>query len=200
MIVDEAVDALRHGKVVALPTDTVYGLAASLAHSSAVAQLFTLKGRPTSVALPVLAHSATTLQALGVPWGREASRLAHSFWPGALTIVVPVPSELAELVGSTTGTVGFRVPADQTLRDVLQRCGPLAVSSANEHGAPPCRNAREVMDTFSRGALAGVVDGGERTAQPSTVVSVGEGTLHVLRQGTIAEGELRAALGEYPST
>jgi len=190
---DEAVRFLSSGEVVAVPTDTVYGLAASLAHPGAVAELFAMKQRPTSVALPVLADSIDSIQGLGVSWDDGASRLSDVFWPGALTIVVAVPAELAELVGSTDGSVGFRVPRDEVLRDVLVACGPLAVSSANEHGREPCHSAVEVVRQFSNSHLVGVLDGGDRAAAVSTVVRVDHGTLEVLRQGSVSLVDLENA-------
>ena len=190
---DEAVRFLSSGEVVAVPTDTVYGLAASLAHPEAVAELFAMKQRPTSVALPVLADSIDSIQGLGVSWDDGASRLSDVFWPGALTIVVAVPAELAELVGSTDGSVGFRVPRDEVLRDVLVACGPLAVSSANEHGREPCHSAVEVVRQFSNSHLVGVLDGGDRAAAVSTVVRVDHGTLEVLRQGSVSLVDLENA-------
>jgi L-threonylcarbamoyladenylate synthase len=191
---DEVVRLLSSGEVVAVPTDTVYGLAASLEHPDAVTQLFAMKQRPTSVALPVLADSIHSIEELGVTWSHEASRLSDAFWPGALTIVVAVPSTLAELLGSTDGSVGFRVPRDQALREVLAVCGPLAVSSANEHGREPCHSAAEVVRQFSNTHLVGVLDGGERAAAVSTVVRVSNGTLQVLRQGSVSLADLERAL------
>jgi L-threonylcarbamoyladenylate synthase len=191
---DEAVLALSSGGVVALPTDTVYGLAASLSYPRAVEQLFSIKLRPSNVALPVLVDSVASIEALGVSWSSRASRLSDSFWPGALTIVVDVPDALATLVGSTTGTVGFRVPHDDVLRGILVSCGPLAVSSANEHGDAPCHSAVDVSERFSDSTLAGVLDGGDRSAEVSTVVRVDELDLHILRQGSIAFADLQEAL------
>jgi tRNA threonylcarbamoyl adenosine modification protein (Sua5/YciO/YrdC/YwlC family) len=191
---DEAVRLLSSGEVVAVPTDTVYGLAASLAHPDAVAQLFAMKRRPMSVALPVLADSIASIKELGVAWGQSALRLSEVFWPGALTIVVAVPAELAETVGSTDGSVGFRVPNDEALRDVLTRCGPLALSSANEHGREPCHSAADVVRQFSNSSLVGVLDGGERSAAVSTVVRVDDGTLEILRQGSVSLADLENAL------
>ena len=191
---EQAVAALGQGEVVGLPTDTVYGLAGSLAHPDAVARLFTIKQRPSTVALPVLAASRDSIAALGVAWGEPARRLSEVFWPGALTIVVPVPRSLAELVGSTNGAVGFRVPHVEQLRELLIASGPLAVSSANEHGQPPCQRALDVVNTFAGTALAGVLDGGERSATVSTVVQIDGSGLTVLRQGSITLDELEAAL------
>ncbi|MGC1418939.1 MAG: Sua5/YciO/YrdC/YwlC family protein, partial [Acidimicrobiales bacterium] len=125
---NEAVGLLLSGGVVALPTDTVYGLAASLRFPEAVDALFTLKRRPRTVALPVLVSSVEQIESLGVEWDERARRLSGAFWPGALTIVVEVPPPLATLVGASSSSVGFRRPDDQLLLGVLERCGPLALT------------------------------------------------------------------------
>jgi len=107
---DEAVRLLNAGGVVAVPTDTVYGLAASLEHDDAIAHIFSMKHRPSAVALPVLVGATSSIEGLGVTWLPIARTLSDAFWPGALTIVVDVPRELARRVGSGEDTVGFRLP------------------------------------------------------------------------------------------
>jgi L-threonylcarbamoyladenylate synthase len=192
---DEAVRRLKSGGVIALPTDTVYGLAASLDHPMAVTRLFEIKRRPSTAALPILVDSRDSIDRLGVNWTAWAQRLSDRFWPGALTIVVAVPHELAALVGSTSDTVGFRIPNHQLARDVLIDVGPLAVSSANEHGARPCRRAGDVLEVFAgRDELDGVLDGAEGGGEVSTVVEVDDNSWRILRQGALSKEELALAL------
>lgn len=193
--VDRAVELLGRGGVVAVPTDTVYGLAAAIEHPDALARLFALKDRPASVALPVLAASVAQIERLGVVWPERAQRLAQSFWPGALTIVIAVDAPWAKRVGSAGRSVGFRIPADDLLLALLARSGPLAVSSANLHGLAPCHSAADVVATFgTREELDGVVDGGERTFEVSTVVDVSAKAWRVVRLGAITTGALAALL------
>lgn len=192
---DEAVRVLARGGIVALPTDTVYGLAASLRHPDAVATLFRLKYRPDSVALPVLVDDLTQVERLSVRWPEVARRLSVVYWPGPLTIVVSVPEELARLVGGVSGTAGFRIPDDASLREILARTGPLALSSANEHAEAPCRNVAEVLDAFAgRDELEGVVDGGERSGRVSTVVDLADTPWRLVREGAISSVDLRRLL------
>jgi L-threonylcarbamoyladenylate synthase len=192
---DEAVRLLKGGGVVALPTDTVYGIAASLDHPMAVQRLFGIKRRPTTAALPILVDSRDAIDRLGVNWPVWAQRLSDRFWPGALTVVVAVPHELAALVGSTSDTVGFRIPDHQLARDVLFDVGPLAVSSANEHGARPCQRASDVLNVFAgRDELDGVLDGAEGGGEVSTVVEADNSTWRVLRQGALSAEELALAV------
>jgi tRNA threonylcarbamoyl adenosine modification protein (Sua5/YciO/YrdC/YwlC family) len=193
--VDEAVRLLLVGGVVAVPTDTVYGLAASLEHVDAIAQIFSIKRRPGSTALPVLVDTISSIDGLGVTWPAAARRLSDAFWPGALTIVVDVPSGLARRVGSQGDTVGFRLPNDVLLRDVLSRTGPLAVSSANEHAEPPCHNANEVLAVFGASEVSvAILDGGERSGEVSTVVRVQGSEWQILREGAVSSKDVARAL------
>lgn len=192
---DETIDALERGRVVALPTDTVYGVAASIHERTAVAGLFTLKRRPSDVALPIMIDSFAALESLGVTFDERATRLANAFWPGALTIVVPAPARLARLVGASSNAVGFRVPDDETLRAILSIVGPLAVTSANEHGEPPCESAEQVLASFAeRGGWAGVYDAGERHGVVSTVVEMGDEQWRVRRTGALSVARIAAIL------
>ncbi len=194
--VSRAVTLLGEGAVVALATDTVYGLAASLAHPGALAALFALKRRPGNVALPVLVDGVAQIEALGVTWPARAARLSGALWPGALTIVVPAPASLARLVGSANASVGFRCPGDDELRRLLTRTGPLAVSSANEHGEAPCTTAAQVRAAFAGRPLAGVLDGGVRDRPVSTVVELVGDSWHVRREGALAREVLADLLGQ----
>jgi L-threonylcarbamoyladenylate synthase len=191
-----ALDALKRGGVVAVPTDTVYGIAASLAQPGAVRALFSLKRRPGHIALPVLVDSVEQIEMLGVTWPSRARRLSDAFWPGALTIIVGgVGEELADLVGSSAATAGFRVPDDDVLRELIARAGPLVVTSANEHGQPPCSNAAQVLEAFAgRTQLEGLLDDGERSGVVSTVIDLARSTWAVVREGAISEALLDAAL------
>ena len=194
--VERAVELLDAGGVVAVPTDTVYGLAASVADADAVARLFELKRRPSTTALPVLVDSINQIHRLGVEWLLPAQRLSDGFWPGALTIVVHVPRALADRVGSQSETAGFRLPDDEVLRRILERTGPLVVSSANGHGEAPCHSADEVVERLGdRPHLLGVVDDGERAGVPSTVVDVSHSPWRIVREGALTLGVISAVLG-----
>jgi tRNA threonylcarbamoyl adenosine modification protein (Sua5/YciO/YrdC/YwlC family) len=183
---EDAIGALGRGEVIAVPTDTVYGLAASLAHEDAIETLFALKRRPSSVPTPVLVHSLAQIESLGVVIDERARALAAAFWPGALTIVVAAPAPLAALVRSHHGAVGFRIPDDALLARLLERSGPLAVTSANEHGDDPCTTAAQALALFAgRSGFAGVLDDGERRGEVSTVLDVSKSAWQLLREGAV---------------
>jgi len=195
LTLDEAVAALARGQIVALPTDTVYGVGASIDAPEAVTALFALKERPTSFALPVVAASMESLADLITQWPDGAGRLSRRFWPGALTLVVGANETLCATVRSASHRVGFRVPGDATLTDVLRRSGPLALTSANTHGAAPCVSADDVVTAFAgHEELFGVLDAGRRDAAVSTVVEFEGDTWWIVREGLIAVRDIAAAL------
>jgi len=192
---DETVDALRHGRVAAVPTDTVYGVAAGVWSLVGVAGLFALKRRPRDVALPVLVARTDDLAELDVVFDERAQRLASALWPGALTMVVPAPPALAAAIGATNESVGLRVPDDEVLLALLREVGPLVVTSANDHGEAPCTSADEVLGAFAqRDGWAGVFDDGPRDGVVSTVVDLTGPKWRVLRRGAIDEASIERAL------
>jgi L-threonylcarbamoyladenylate synthase len=183
--VDQARAALRAGGVVAIPTDTVYGLAVDPSIIGATDALFALKSRPASLDLPVLVGTVEQAEALAGPDGLSpvARRLARRFWPGALTIVVPRRPGLGWVLGAHVDTIGLRLPDHGLARALCDEIGALATTSANAHGERPCTDADGVRRTF--GSSVVVVDGGPCAGAPSTVVEVLDGTPTLLREGAV---------------
>lgn len=181
--------ALRSGHVAAIPTDTVYGLAAALDRPHAIARLYGLKSRPREKAIPVLLADAAELEkiAAAVPPGARA--LIDRFWPGALTVVVPALPALPDEVTSVAAgvrTVAVRVPDHQVARDVLAAVGgALAVTSANRSGEPPALDAQAVL-RLGDAAPDVVLDGGPAPLRhASTVVLAIGAEIVVLREDAI---------------
>jgi len=192
---EEAVTELASGEVIALPTDTVYGVGAAI-NKASVAKVFELKQRPQDVALPVLVCCVEQALELGVSWNESAQLLSDAFWPGPLTIVVSGPSDLAETIGSTTNSVGLRMPNNEVLLGVLKN-GPLCVSSANNHGEAPCETPQQVLETFNgRAVFSGVLDGGACSGKVSTVVDVSGENWKILRSGALSETEIAHVLAK----
>jgi tRNA threonylcarbamoyl adenosine modification protein (Sua5/YciO/YrdC/YwlC family) len=185
-----AVDALRGGDIVGIPTDTVYGLAADPWHSGAADRLFLVKGRPRSVELPLLvADEAQALQlATAVP--SSARRLMARFWPGALTIVLPRRQDVAADLGEDDETIGLRCPNHPVPLSLCRSLGPIATTSANRHGAAPVTNAQELAATLAGVAL--VLDAGVCDRPSSTVVDTTGEVPKLLRAGSIAWEEIAA--------
>lgn len=191
---DEAVAALWRGEVVAVPTDTVYGVGGRLLDATAVKRLFEVKSRPLDVALPVLIESTRTVATLDVDWSERAQALAERFWPGPLTIVVGAAAPTAALVGSTS-TLGLRVPRHEGLAAIIAECGPLALTSANEHGQAPCTNADDVGTVEWAAPIAGVVDGGVCDGAVSSVVELTSRGWRLLRRGALSVHDIETVLG-----
>jgi L-threonylcarbamoyladenylate synthase len=194
-VLEEAADALAGGGVVAIPTDTVYGLAARIDRPEAMAAIFDAKDRPAGLALPVLVGRWRQALAVAAGWPRSASMLAARFWPGALTVVVPVDPALGRHLGGGGTTVGLRQPDHRFARALCRRAGPLAVTSANRHADPPCETADEVRRAFA--GVAGVVlvvDGGRCDGLPSTVVDCTVTPPACLREGAVDWSWVEASL------
>jgi L-threonylcarbamoyladenylate synthase len=188
---DEAADAIRDGLVVALATDTVYGLAVDAARTDAVEALARLKGRPSEVPVQVLVSGIEQALSIG-DFSPNALRVAGAVWPGAATLVVPVRPGVELQLGGDGTTVGIRWPAHELASELCARCGPLAATSANRHGEPPFETAAEVAQAFSS-QVAIVVDGGRCSGRASTVVDLTGESPRVLRVGVVPEEVLLEA-------
>ena len=143
-----AKEAIGRGRLVVMPTDTVYGLAADAFDPAGVRRLLRAKGRTRRVPTPVLIGSAETLRALATKVAPEARELSREFWPGALTIICRQQPTLQWDLGDTRGTVAIRVPDHPDALELLAETGPLAVSSANHHGEPPATTIDQAYEQF----------------------------------------------------
>jgi tRNA threonylcarbamoyl adenosine modification protein (Sua5/YciO/YrdC/YwlC family) len=189
--IEAAAEALAAGQVVAIPTDTVYGLAVDPRLEGAPERVFALKNRPEQFALPVLIAEPVEMAQLALV-SEAAARLAASYWPGALTLVLSRRAEVIFDLGGDRETIGLRCPAHGALRRLLKITGPLAVTSANYHGQAPLHTAGEVREHFGAGLM--VLDGGRCDAKPSTVVSLIGAEPVCLREGAIAFGEIARSI------
>lgn len=193
---EEAAAAVAAGGVVAIPTDTVYGLGVDAGLEGATARLFALKGRPDTVALPVLVAEPAVARDLAT-LDLSARRLIERFWPGPLTLVLRRAAGVRLDLGGDPATIGLRCPGNDVARRLLARTGPLAVSSANRHGEAPATTAAAVRAGFGP-AVAAVLDGGRCEGAASTVISLAGDGWALLRAGSITAGDLEAVLGVPP--
>jgi L-threonylcarbamoyladenylate synthase len=189
---------LQRGGVVVVPTDTVYGLAARPEHRDAVQAIYRAKGRPAGMHLPVLASSLDQVRALGVDVTAAADVLAARWWPGPLTLAFgfDAGSDRPDWLAGRD-EVAVRIPDHPFLRGLLRATGVLLVTSANPHGAPTARVAGDVA-TGLGDSVDLVVDGGELTEVPSTLVNVRGEQAVVEREGAIPRAEIDAALSGLP--
>ena len=191
--IQQALEVLNKGGLVAFPTDTVYGVGAMVMDGTAVKSIYAAKDRPVEKAIPVLIGDAGDMDKVGMNIPETAYRLASRFWPGPLTVVIPKKPTLPESV-SATATVGVRVPDHEVARTLLRAAGPMAVTSANISGQTSPSTAEEVFAQLG-GRIDLIIDGGKTPGGvPSTVVDCRENDLKILRAGPISLEEIRAKL------
>jgi L-threonylcarbamoyladenylate synthase len=191
-----AIAALRDGGIVALPTDTVYGIAVALETPGGIEALFAAKRRPPDKGVMLLLADAGQAPAMG-QWSPAAAALAEAFWPGALTVVVAQRPDVALPAALTGGapTIGLRVPDHAAPRALAAAVGPLPTTSANISGAVEARDATEILAQLGD-VVALVLDGGVAHGGPaSTVVDCTVEPPRVLRVGAIPVAAVEAALG-----
>ncbi|MEA1902198.1 MAG: L-threonylcarbamoyladenylate synthase [Actinomycetota bacterium] len=182
--VEAAVEAIRAGEVVGLPTDTVYGIGADPLNESAVAKLFELKGRPENKPVGLLVATVEQAKLAGEIHG-DAEALVADNWPGALTLVVIPKIIIASWVGdSQRRTVGIRVPDHPIARELLAAAGPLAVTSANRSGGPEALDHVAAREAFGDD-VAVYLEGSSPGGVASTVVDATTDEFTVLRQGPL---------------
>src|SRR5690349_19312987 len=178
--------AVQRGELVVMPTDTVYGVAADAFDPAAVKRLLLAKGRGREMPPPVLVSTATTIDALAVNVPTYARTLVERFWPGPLTLVCHQQASLQWDLGDTRGTVAIRMPDHEVAREILERTGPLAVSSANTTGSPAATDAAGAMRMLGE-EVAVVVDAGSSPGgEASTIIDVTGPEPRVLRRGALS--------------
>ena len=169
---------IAKGAVGVLPTDTVYGLVASARNPSAAAGLYKLKRRENKPGT-VIAASCEQLIQLGVE--QKYVDNAKAFWPNQISIILPVDPKL-DYLSQGVGSIAFRVVADDALRSLLEKTGPLLTSSANDPGDPPATTIQMAKDYF-QDKVAYYVDGGKKSDNPSTIIQIQDAGVKVIRQG-----------------
>ena len=194
-------ELLRAGEVIALPTETVYGLAANALDSKAVSKIFTIKGRPANN--PIIIHIASVEMAKRcvAKWPTTANKLAKSFWPGPLTLVLPRANEIPSIVTAGGTTVGIRWPSHPFIQAVIRQCDfPLAAPSANLSSRVSPTNAEHVRKQLG-GKIPLIVDGGQsQVGIESVVLDLSVSPPQVLRPGMIHAESLAAVCGKVQSS
>ncbi len=192
-----ATDALTRGKLVVLPTDTVYGVAADAFDPAAVKRLLKAKGRGPSMPPPVLVSAAGTVDALATGITKEIRALLDRFWPGPLTVVAHQQPSLKWDLGETRGTVAVRMPDHELALRVLERTGPLAVSSANTTGNPAATTAERAEEMLGE-AVVVILDAGESPGTAgSTILDVTGAVPRLLRPGPVTLEQLNEVLADF---
>lgn len=193
--IGEASKILKSGGVVAVPTETVYGLAASAYDDNAIKAIFTAKGRPQDNPLIVHISNLDMLSDIARDIPNVAYDCARAFWPGPFTMVLPKGNKIADSVSGGLQTVAVRFPSEKTICDIIEKSGlPLAAPSANTSGKPSPTTAAHVIDDLD-GKIDAVVIGGDCTVGvESTVVSLVGEKPRLLRPGAVTPKQLRTVL------
>lgn len=190
-----AVEAVKEGRLVVLPTDTLYGLGCDAFNNQAVANLLATKHRGPDMPVPVLVGSWDTIQGLVQSYSAQAKTLVEAFWPGGLSIVVPQAPSLPWNLGDTRGTVMLRMPLHPVAIELLRETGPMAVSSANISGHTPPSTVTEARQQLNQ-AVSVYLDGGEcPIGQPSSIIDISGETPKLLREGAISAERIGEVLG-----
>lgn len=181
-----AVEAIRDGECIVVPTDTVYGIGADALNHAAVRRLLEAKRRGRDLPPPVLLAEPAMLRSVAHDISAEALALADAFWPGALTLVVRAHPSLGMDLGDRQGTIAVRVPDHDFTRDLLRVSGPLAVSSANINGRRPATTITEAVEQLGESVTVYLDAGPAREALASTIVDATGAEPTILRAGAIS--------------
>jgi tRNA threonylcarbamoyl adenosine modification protein (Sua5/YciO/YrdC/YwlC family) len=201
--------ALQRGELAVIPTDTVYGIAADAFSPNAVAALLAAKGRTKQSPPPVLIGNLETLDALADFVPQIARRLAETFWPGALTIILRAQPALSWDLGETKGTVALRMPDHKIALALLAETGPLAVSSANLTGEPAATTCQQAFDYLGESVQVFLDAGNSPKGEASTIIDltditekvidgeiVAHGKVHIVRLGALKKEKIKSIVGD----
>ncbi len=194
--IEEAAQRIRSGELVAFPTETVYGLGANALDAGAVSKIFAMKGRPATS--PLIVHVSSIEMARGIvtEWPGEAEELAQRYWPGPLTMVLPKAASIPDIVTAGLRTVGVRMPNHPVALKLIELAGvPIAAPSANRFASLSPTTAQHVRNAFRD--QVPVIDGGScQVGIESTVISIHDGKLTLLRPGMIAFDQIEQAAAD----
>ncbi len=197
--ISRAAEILRSGGVIALPTDTLYGISANALNDEAASKVFRVKGREEFSPLPIFVSDPDDLFRYGRDVPDEAVRLAETFWPGKLTIVVAKSDVIPPVVSGGLDTVGLRVPDHPVPRAVVRQLGaPITATSANVSGRPALTAAEDVVAELGS-RLDLVLDGGQLAPSlPSTVIDLTTVPPTILREGAVSAADIQKLAGIEP--
>lgn len=189
--INEAVDYLRRGEVIAYPTETIYGLGADILDRKAVKKIYDLKARDYGLPISILVADVPMLREYVKEVPEQALPLMRKFWPGALTILFPANEKIPKGLVTNTGRVGIRISSHPIASSLVKTFGKaISTTSANLSGFPPSLSIKHIQKYF-KDKIPCIIDGGEcEPSRGSTVVDVGEETMRIIRVGSIPAEEV----------
>ena len=193
----DAAHVIARGGVIAFRTDTFYGLGVDPSNPEAIARLKELKGRDDRKPILLVISDASVVERFVAQRSKIFDALAEEHWPGPLTMVMMARPEVSYELTAGSGTIGLRLPLDESVRALVRVCGgALTATSANLSGEPPARTAEEVRRAFPMG-LDLIVDGGTASVdKPSTVIDLSGSSIRLIREGIITRSELNLSLNK----
>lgn len=195
ILITKAANLLLSGNLVAFPTETVYGIGATIANDSAIRKIFTIKNRPLNNPLLIHVSSLEQVRQLLGNIPPIAERLAEKFWPGPLAMILPASDKISSLITGGTNKVGFRMPANKVALELIRITGPLAATSANLSNRPSPTMARHVLDDLG-GRIAAIIDAGPTSyGIESTIIDISEMNPKILRLGGVLLTEIEETIG-----
>lgn len=194
-----AIDAVRRGRLVVLPTDTVYGIGADAFNAAGVTALLAAKNRGRDMPVGVLVGSWNSIDGLALIVPDTARELIRAFWPGAVSLIVTQAPSLQWDLGDARGTVMVRMPLHPVALEVLKAVGPMAVSSANVSGAPPAVDAAEAQRQLGESVDVYLDAGPAEQQAASTIVDLTGSAPRIVRSGPVSAEQIAAVLGLDPA-
>ncbi len=190
-LIDQSVDYLKQGQVIAYPTETIYGLGADVFNRKAIKRIYSLKSRDYGLPISILVSDYDMLHRVVAEVSDNALKLMNRFWPGALTILFPASNRISKTLVTNTNKVGVRIsPHPIATAIVAQFASPLTTTSANLSAFPPSVTVKQVKNYFGS-RLPCIVDGGDCSASPgSTVVDLSQDSMRIIREGAIPSNEV----------
>ena len=179
-----AAEAVTAGGLIVYPTDTVYGIGASISNQQAVKALFAAKRRPYDMALSVAVADKEMISKIAV-LNETAEKLIDAFLPGPLTIIIRKRSDVSDLVTANSDKIGFRIPDHPVAREICRLAGPVVATSANTHSKPDAVNIDMAVEAFGDKISVYVDDGPSPGGKPSTIVWIKDDQYEIIRQGEI---------------
>lgn len=177
-------DDLVKGKIVVLPTDTIYGIHAIALNKNAVEKVYKIRGRSPDKPFIILISSLDQLKFFGVYVDRKTKQFLLKNWPAKLSVILPVKDDNFYYLHRSTQALAFRIPDKKDLVDLIEMTGPLISTSANPEGQRPAETIKEAKEYFGE-KMDRYVDGGRLKSKPSTLAKIEEGKVKVLREGVV---------------
>lgn len=190
-IISHAVQAIQQGKLIVYPTDTLYGLGASIFEHNAINSIYQIKKRPFSLPLPIAVSNMKMLSQY-VQLTSLAQQLANHFLPGKLTLVCRKKPLVVDTITSGNETVAIRIPHDEIALNIINKTGPILATSANIHGQKTPKSISEIRKLFKPEDIEVYIDDGPRNGAPSTIVDVTGSQPKILREGSISAERIRS--------